>query len=90
MQYLTQYISMLKVADLVRQMPVGEGWTIARDYVQWTNVSRATVYRRLKSLVSQGLMESKAHGKGKRTYYTYRLTERGKALYDSQKVLFNY
>jgi len=90
MQYMTQYINMMKVAFLIAQMPVGEGWTIAKDYTQWTELSRATVYRRLQTMAKEGLLQTREHKKGKRVYYSYRLTEKGKALYESQKVMFNY
>lgn len=90
MQYLTQYMVMLKVADLIGKMPVGEGWTLARDFVLWTNLSRPTVYRYLKNLSRQEILDVKEHKVGKRVYREYRLSKKGKELYNSQKTIFNW
>jgi DNA-binding MarR family transcriptional regulator len=85
---MAKVYSMIKVAYLIGQMPRGEGWTKTSDYVQWTSLSRATIHRYLKRLSSLGFYHVNPCVVGKRTYYEYRLTEKGKQIYHSQKVMF--
>lgn len=90
MKYLTQYMTMLKVCELVSQMPRGEGWTVARDFTQWTGLSRATVYRYLANLVKHGVLKKRETKVGKRVYREYKMTAAGAELYASQKRLFKW
>jgi len=90
MQYLTRYMTMLKVCELIGKMPSGGGWVVARDFVQWSGISRPTIYRYLKSLTKQGVLIAREHKVGKRTYREYRMSENGANLYQSQKKLFNW
>jgi len=90
MKYLTQYMVMLKVFDLIGKMPSGGGWVVAKDLVQWTNISRPTIYRYLKQLTRLQIIVKVDHAAGKRTYSQYKLTQEGQELYNSQKKLFNW
>lgn len=82
------FIMLLKVAYLIRQMPVGQGWVITKDFVTWTPLSKSTVYRLLPKMVNAGLLEQKEHKKGKRKFFEYKMTNVGNEFFLSQKELF--
>lgn len=88
MKYTLHYMMMLKVASLIRLMPIGQGWTIARDFHTWSALSKSTVYRMLPKMVNQGLLELREHKKGERRYREYRITNVGQEFLNSQKELF--
>lgn len=88
MKYTLHYMMMLKVASLIRQMPIGQGWTIARDFITWSALSKSTIYRMLPKMVNQGLLEVKEHDFGKRKRYEYRITSIGQEFLNSQKAMF--
>jgi predicted DNA-binding transcriptional regulator YafY len=90
MQYMTRYMVMLKVFDLIGKMPSGGGWVVAKDLVQWTNISRPTIYRYLRYLTKQGVIIKVDHAAGNRVYSQYKLSQDGQTLYNSQKSLFNW
>lgn len=88
MKYLLHYRLMLKVASLIRLMPVGQGWTIARDYATWSALSKSTVYRLLPKMVNQGLLEVKESQRGKAKRREYRITNVGQEFLNEQKEMF--
>lgn len=88
MKYGIHFRMMLKVASLIRQMPVGQGWTIARDYATWSALSKSTVYRMLPKMVNNGLLEVKETSHGKRKFREYRITNVGQEFLNEQRELF--
>lgn len=75
---------LLKVGLLMREMPMGQGWTTATQFRDFSGVSHATTYRYLKAMEKQGLVESKPFNRGKLGCYEYRITNEGVALLKSQ------
>lgn len=88
MGYTIHYRMMLKVASLIMQMPIGQGWTVAKDFTTWSALSRSTVYRVLPKMVNQGMLEVKVHKRGKRLLHEYRITNVGQEFLNGWKELF--
>lgn len=87
MQYLIHYHMMLKVASLIRQMPVGEGWVIPKEFAQWSGLSRSTVYRILPKMANQGLLIQDESYKGKKVSRAYKISQVGQEFFNSQSQL---
>lgn len=84
---LTTVMPILKVACLMREMPVGQGWTTGTQLRDYSGVSHSTTYRYIIKMVGDGLLEPRAFKRGKIACAEYRITEKGRDLLASQQVL---
>lgn len=85
---LSDVNKLLKVAYLMREMPVGEGWTTATDARNYSGVSHSTTYRYLPKLVKLGYLENKISDYRKNIVKSYRITTEGREYLKLQKELF--
>jgi len=86
--WLGDYRTILTAFNLLRKMPVGEGWTTASRLKDYVGYSIATVYRKLKHLELNGLIESQEFECRKVTCKRYRITERGMEFLDGFRSMF--
>lgn len=85
---LTTVMLILKVALLMREMPMGEGWTTGTMLRDYSGVSHSTTYRYIIKLVGQGLLEPRSFKRGKLPCTEYRVTQKGQELLKSQQVIW--
>lgn len=84
---LTTVMPILKVALLMREMPMGQGWTTGTQLRDYSGVSHSTTYRYIIKMVGDGLLETRSFRRGKMACAEYRVTEKGRDLLASQQVL---
>lgn len=75
----------LKSLWLARQMPAGKGWAGQSEIVQWSGVSRSTVYRYLIRMHKLNLIEVRDWLHGKKPAFRYRISHAGSEFLESQK-----
>lgn len=84
---LSTVFPILKVALLMREMPMGQGWTTGTQLRDYSGVSHSTTYRYIIKMVGDGLLEPRSFKRGKLVCAEYRITEKGRDLLKSQQVI---
>jgi DNA-binding PadR family transcriptional regulator len=73
----------LKVCNLVSQMPSGGGWVRPSEIVTWSSVPHATTYRYLAKLQKLGYVRAKAEGYRNGIIKHYTITDAGMGYLDT-------
>lgn len=85
--WLSDYSLMLSAMFLLRKMPAGEGWTTVSRLKDYVDYSIATVYRKIKHLEANGLVETQEFECRKVNCKRYRITDKGIEFLSNFKVL---
>lgn len=85
---LSSVFPLLKVALLMRSMPMGEGWTTGTQLRDYSGVSHSTTYRYLKKLVKEGMLEVRKFTRATIVCNEYRITQKGQELLKSQNEMW--
>ena len=80
-------VLILKTANLLGDMPAGEGFFTAAQAAYWTGISKSTIYRILPQLEQIGLLESEPFECRKINCKRYRITENGRDAVAIKKML---
>lgn len=75
--WLSDYRTILTALNLLRKMPVGEGWTTVSRLKDYVGYSIATCYRKMKHLETNGLVDIEEFECRNVTCKRYRISEKG-------------
>lgn len=74
---LSKVRKLLRVCELIAQMPSGAGWVKPSEIILWSSVSQATTYRYLAKLEKLGYVQVDKRGYRSGFVNHYKITPNG-------------